>query len=263
MSEVIAWVSLRQRARSILLPLLLGVAILASWEWAVGAFRVSPVLLPKPGPVLAALASNFPLLREHALHTLAEAVGAILLSTLIGVAVAFLLSTSRLVRAALVPNLVFFELIPKIALAPLFIIWLGNGAESRLAFAFFLAFFPILIASTTGLVTTDPTLLRLARAVRASWTQTLLQVRLPYALPFVFSGLKIGTTMAIIGVIVGEFITGNRGLGYLIMFSASNMESALMLAAILLLCILGTLVYGAVAAAELLVARRFGRPLTR
>jgi NitT/TauT family transport system permease protein len=249
------------RLRPVLLPLALGLALFAAWDWSVRVLKVSPVLLPRPGPVLQSITGNFALLREHGAHTLGEALAAVALSSIIGVLVAFLLSTSRRVRAALLPNLVFFELIPKIALAPLFIIWLGTGAESRLAFAFFLAFFPILIASTTGLISTDPSLLRLCRALRATWAQTLLQARLPYALPFVFSGIKIGTTMAIIGVIVGEFITGNRGLGYVIMFAASNMETALMLGAMILLCVLGTVVYGTVALLEALVARRFGRPL--
>lgn len=257
MSRASKWL----RLRPVILPLGLGLALLAGWHWSVGALGISPILLPKPSPVLHAIVRNFPLLREHAVHTLAEAVGAIILSTIVGVVFAFVLSTSRQVRAALLPNLVFFELIPKIALAPLFIIWLGTGPESRLAFAFFLAFFPILIASTTGLISTDPSLLRLCRALRASWTQTLLQVRLPYALPFVFGGIKIGATMAIIGVIVGEFITGNRGLGYVIMFAASNMETALMLGAMFLLCVLGTGVYAGVVLLERLVANRFGRPL--
>jgi NitT/TauT family transport system permease protein len=257
LSQVLTW----PRLRPIVLPLGLGLGLFAAWEWSVSALKVSPVMLPRPGPVIQSIIGNFGLLREHGAHTLGEALGAIALSAVIGVLVAFLLSTSRRVRAALLPNLVVFELIPKIALAPLFIIWLGTGSESRLAFAFFLAFFPILIASTTGLISTDPALLRLCRALRASWSQTLLQVRLPYALPFVFSGLKIGTTMAVIGVIVGEFITGNRGLGYVIMYAASNMETALMLGAMILLCIVGTGLYAAVALLEALVAKRFGRPL--
>jgi NitT/TauT family transport system permease protein len=253
-------VSAWQRGRAILLPLALGVALLAAWEWSVRSLGVSPILLPSPGAVVGVLTDNAALLRQHALHTLAEALAAIVLSSLVGVLLAFLLSTSPRVRAALVPNLVFFELIPKIALAPLFIIWLGTGSESRLAFAFFLSFFPIAIASTAGLVSTDPSLLRLCRALRASWWQTLLQLRLPYAVPFVFSGLKIGSTMAVIGVIVGEFITGNQGLGYIIMFAASNMESALMVGAMLLLCVLGTAIYAAVVVLEMLAGRRYGRP---
>lgn len=249
-----------QRLRPILLPLALGLGLLAVWEWSVRALGVSPILLPRPGAVLDVLTDNVPLLRQHALHTLRETLIAIVLSTLVGVLLAFLLSTSQRVRTALMPNLVFFELIPKIALAPLFIIWLGTGSESRLAFAFFLSFFPIVIATTAGLVSTDAALLRLCRALRAGWWQTLLQLRLPYAVPFVFSGIKIGSTMAVIGVIVGEFITGNQGLGYIIMFAASNMESALMLGAMTLLCLLGTGIYAAVVLLELLAGQRYGRP---
>lgn len=244
-----------------MLPLALGAGLLVTWEVSVAVLKVSPILLPGPMAVGKVIAGNLAQLQQHSAYTLGEALAAIALSTAVGILVAFLLSTSPRVRAALLPNLVFFELIPKIALAPLFIIWLGIGSESRLAFAFFLAFFPNLIAATTGLITTDPALVKLCRGLRASWWQTLLQVRLPYALPLVFSGIKIGTTMAIIGVIVGEFITGNRGLGYIIMFAASNMETSLMLGAMVLLCTLGTLVYGGAVLLERLVARRYGRPL--
>jgi NitT/TauT family transport system permease protein len=246
--------------RAIVLPLALGLVLLAAWDWSVRSLGVSPILLPRPGAVVSVLTDNALLLRQHALHTLREALAAIVLSTLVGVLLAFLLSSSQRVRTALMPNLVFFELIPKIALAPLFIIWLGTGSESRLAFAFFLSFFPIVIASTAGLVSTDASLLRLCRALRASGWQTLIQLRLPYAVPFVFSGIKIGSTMAVIGVIVGEFITGNQGLGYITMFAASNMESALMLAAMALLCVLGTGIYGLVVLLEMLAGRRYGRP---
>ena len=221
------------------------------------------MVLPRPAAVLKVLTDNLPLLHEHAMHTTLEIAGALAISIAVGFALAVLLAASRAVRGALMPNLVFFELIPKIALAPLFIIWLGTGSESRLVFALFLAFFPILISSTIGLTLTDPALLRLCRSLKATRWQTFASVRLPYALPFVFSGIKIGSTMAVIGVIVGEFITGNQGLGYIIMFAASNMETALMLAAMTLLCVLGSAVYGAVALAEWLVNLRYGRPADR
>jgi NitT/TauT family transport system permease protein len=246
--------------RPIVLPLALGLALLGAWEGSVRSLKISPILLPRPGAVLSVLADHAEPLQQHALQTLGEALAAIVLSAIAGVLLAFLLASSQRVRTALMPNLVFFELIPKIALAPLFIIWLGTGSESRLAFAFFLSFFPIAIATTAGLISTDASLLRLCRALRASGWQTLLQLRLPYAVPFLFSGLKIGSTMAVIGVIVGEFITGNQGLGYITMFAASNMESALMLAAMLLLCALGTALYGAVVLLELVVGKRYGRP---
>jgi NitT/TauT family transport system permease protein len=250
-------------ARPLLLPLVLGVGIVIAWHASVGALRISPVVLPRPGQVLKVLADNLPLLRQHFEHTAIEIFGGLLLSVAVGFVAAVALSSSRAVRAAFMPNLVLFELIPKIALAPLFIIWLGNGSESRLAFALFLAFFPILISSTTGLTLTDPALLRLGRAIKATPWQIFATLRLPYALPFIFSGIKIGSTMAVIGVIVGEFITGNRGVGYIIMFAASNMETSLMLAAMALLCLLGSAVYGAVSLAEWLVNLRYGRPVAR
>ena len=261
MSILFSAVGIRAAARPVLLPLCLGVLILAVWSGAIGLLRISPVVLPRPGAVLKVLTDNLPLLQEHAMHTAFEIAGALAISIAVGFALAMLLSVSHTVRAALMPNLVFFELIPKIALAPLFIIWLGTGIESRLVFALFLAFFPILISSTIGLTLTDPALLRLCRSLKATSWQTFASVRLPYALPFVFSGIKIGSTMAVIGVIVGEFITGNRGLGYIIMFAASNMETSLMLAAMTLLCLLGSVVYGLVSLSEWLFNLRYGRPI--
>lgn len=248
------------RLRAVALPLLLGLGIFAAWDWSVTAMKMSPIILPRPNAVLDVVVQNAALLREHAGYSLTEILAAIVLSTIGGMLFGFVLSTSQRVRAALMPNLVLLELIPKIALAPLFIIWLGTGSESRLAFAFFLSFFPIAIASTTGLITTDASLVRLCRALRATWWQMLVQVRLPYAVPLVFSGIKIGATMAVIGVIIGEFITGNRGLGYIIMFAASNMDTSLMLGAMTLLCILGTAVYALIVLLEMLAGLRYGRP---
>src|SRR6185312_9296646 len=111
---------------------------------------------------------------------------------------------STILREALYPNLVVFQLIPKIALAPLFIIWLGIGSPSRLAFAIFISFFPIVIATTAGLTNVDRDMVRLCRALTASEWQIFTSVRLPSALPYVFSGMKIGVTLSIIGVIIGE-----------------------------------------------------------
>jgi NitT/TauT family transport system permease protein len=248
------------RLRRILLPTLLGVIILGAWQLSVTRGGISPILLPLPEQVLSTMWSNLPLLREHGLHSAGEAVLALAISASLGLVLALAISRSRLVRAALYPNLLVFELVPKIALAPLFIIWIGTGADSRLTFATFLAFFPVLVATLAGLVATDPMLIRLCQSLDASRWQIFSQVRFPYALPYFFSGLKIASVMATIGIIVGEFITGNRGLGYITMFAASNMESSLMLAAICLLCLVGVLLYGFVALLENLVNRRYGRP---
>lgn len=255
-----AWRSGWLHLRRILLPTLLGVAVLALWHIAVTRGSVSPIILPPPSRVLGTLWANLPLLREHGYYSAFEALAALAISSALGLLLALVISTSRVVRAAVYPNLLVFELVPKIALAPLFIIWVGTGSESRLLFATFLAFFPVLVATLAGLRATDPMLVRLCQALGASGWQTFSQLRLPYALPYVFSGLKIASVMAMIGIIVGEFITGNQGLGYITMFAASNMETSLMLAAIMLLCIVGVALYGLVAVAESLINRRYGRP---
>ena len=197
----------------IALPVGLGVLLYLAWDWGVVAFKVSPMMLPRPGAVFDVVQKNFPLLREHGWSTIRDSASALAISTVVGVAIAFFLSIARWIRAALMPNLVLLELIPKIALAPLFIIWLGTGTESRLAYAFFLSIFPIVVSATSGLVNTDPGLMRLCASLRANPWQTFVHVlRLPHALPLMFGGLKIASTMAVIGVVVGGVHHGQRGL---------------------------------------------------
>ena len=248
-----------RRWRELAVPTALGLFLLLAWDRSVVWLNIKPMMLPRPAAVLDVLLTHTAMLREHGWATISDAGLALLLSTVIGIAIAFVLSLGMKVREALMPNLVLVELIPKIALAPLFVIWLGTGMEMRLAYAFFLSIFPIVVAATAGLVNTDPGLLRLCQSVRASAWQTFFYVRLPYSLPMMFSGLKIASTMAVIGVVVGEFITGSRGLGYIIMFASSQMEGALMLTGVVLLAALGSLLYVSVVGLERLITGRFGR----
>jgi NitT/TauT family transport system permease protein len=136
--------------------------------------------------------------------------------------------------------------------------WLGIEWQSRLAIAVFIAFFPIVISTWSGLISTDPSLLRMCRSLGANEWQTFKRVRLPSSLPFVFNGMKISMTFAIIGVIVGEFITSQRGLGYIILFAGSRLETTTVMAALLVLCAVGLVLYGLVALAEQLIMRKFG-----
>jgi NitT/TauT family transport system permease protein len=246
-------------ARKIILPVATALGVLVAWEISVGVLKISPVLLPPPSMIGERLVDLFfPLLLRHSIPTAWESILAFLISSALGVALAGLLSSATLLREALYPNVVVFQLIPKIALAPLFIVWLGIGSQSRLAFAVFISFFPVVIATLAGLDNVDRDLLRLCRALKASEWQTFVEVRLPHAIPYIFSGMKIATTFAIIGVIVGEFITSQAGLGYLILFASAQAETALILAAILILCVFGLVFYGLVAIAETLTRRRFG-----
>ncbi|WP_116134662.1 ABC transporter permease [Tropicimonas sp. IMCC34043] len=245
--------------RKVLLPAGTAGAALLIWEVTVRVLQIPPVLLPAPSAIWAKLDQLFlPLILKHSIPTITESLIAFVISTVIGIAIAGLLSSSRLLREALYPNVVFFQLIPKIALAPLFIVWLGIGAESRLSFAVFISFFPVVIATLAGLDNVDKSLLRLCRALRASEWQVFRDVRLPFALPYIFSGMKIATTFSIIGVIVGEFITSQAGLGYLILFASAQAETELIFAAITVLCVFGLVFYGAIALAEIYLRRRFG-----
>jgi NitT/TauT family transport system permease protein len=244
--------------RKVGLPLGFALASVVGWELVCRLGDISPVLLAPPSAVWQVLATNHAILIEQAIPTTVETVVGFALATVLGVVLGIAITVSAKVREALYPHIVLFQLIPKIALAPLFIVWLGIGSPSRLTFAVFIAFFPIVVSTAAGLVSAKPDAVRLCRALTASEAQIFRMVRFPFAVPYIFAGMKIGVTMAMIGVIVGEFITAQAGLGYIIMFGSSAAETALVLAAIVLLCVIGLVLYGAVALAELAMKRWYG-----
>jgi NitT/TauT family transport system permease protein len=244
--------------RGVLLPLGFAVLMTVAWEILCRATRISPALLPAPSAVWMVLSENYGILFAHAWPTTIETVVSFGLATLLGVALAVAITFSAWVREALYPNIVMFQLIPKIALAPLFIVWLGVGSQSCIVAAIFIAFFPVVVSTATGLVSAKPEVLLLCRSLTASEWQMFRLARFPYAMPFVFAGMKVGVTMAMIGVIVGEFITAQAGLGYIIMFASSAGETATVLAAIVLLCIIGLVLFGLVALGEAAMQRWYG-----
>lgn len=227
------------------------------WQVTAATQHPSVNAVPTPATILRVITGNFPIMWPHVFSTTSECIVGFLIAAAAGILLGTLVAYSRLALEALYPHVVFFQIIPKIALAPLFVVWLGVGSTSRLSFAVFSSFFPTLIATMIGLEATRTPFIRLCEATMApKWRQFLL-VRFPFALPYVFSGLKIGVTMAIIGVVIGEFITTQIGLGYIIVFAASQMDLSLVFAAATLLCIIGLLLYGAVVLAERLVMVRY------
>ena len=246
--------------RALSRPLLVAGGVLLLWEIGVRIAGIPSVILPTPTAILELVLDKHEILLRHAIPTTLESAGGFLLASAAGILIAILLTYSEIARQALFPNLVFFQLIPKIALAPLFIMWLGIGSQSRLAFSVFISIFPIIIATTAGLSAADPNAVRLCRSLTASEWQIFTNVRFPSALPYIFSGMKIGITLSIIGVIIGEFITSQRGLGYLIIFATSRADTVVAMAAIVVLCASGLLLYGAVALAEKFTDRRYGVP---
>ena len=181
------------------------------------------------------------------------------LASALGIGLAVAITYSPLLRDTLYPNLVVFQLIPKVALAPLFVVWLGINSELRVAFATFVSFFPVVISAAVGFSNTEASTLRLCRSLTASEWQSFVMVRFPFALPAIFSGMKIAMTMAIIGVIIGEFISAKAGLGFYILYASSRMETGVIFAALFVLCVIGVSLFGAVALAEQLMRRSYGR----
>jgi NitT/TauT family transport system permease protein len=238
--------------RPVVLPIGLALAVLVGWQAYVTLANVPSVVLPSPVAIIEYIFDHYDVLLTQAVPTTVESAVSFIVATVVGVILAIAITYSDTAREALYPNLVFFQLIPKIALAPLFIIWLGIGSQSRIAFSVFIAFFPVVIATTAGLLSVDKSMVRLCRGLTATEWQIFASVRFPAALPYIFSGMKIAVTLAIIGVIIGEFITAQAGLGYLIIFSTARADTQVSMAAIVVLCICGLLLYGLVALGELL-----------
>ena len=243
---------------TIALPVGTAIAVLVLWQVFVSINNVSPTILPPPSDVVAQIGLHFAFLMKHAMPTTIETLIAFAISIPLGVALGALMTCSLTINRAFYPNIVFFQLIPKIALAPMFIVWLGIGLPSRVVFSVFISFFPILIATATGLQEISKDMLRLCRSLGASEWQILVHVRFPTALPHIFSGMKVAVTLAIIGIVVGEFIASQAGLGYLILFAASRQQADLGLACITVLCLAGLLLYGAVALGERAMMKFFG-----
>ena len=158
-----------------------------------------------------------------------------------------------IVRRGVYPLIVVSQIVPKVAVAPLFIVWFGLGDLSRLLLAFLIAFFPIVINTTAGLTSVDDDIVRMARAYMGSRGQIFFKIRLPHALPLIFAGMKISITLAVIGVVVAEFVAAQRGIGYLIVMANGLLDTPLMMAAITVLSVMGLALYGAIAALERLV----------
>jgi NitT/TauT family transport system permease protein len=246
----------------VLLPILFAGAVALIWEFGTRAANISPLVIVPLSAVWRVITTSFGILFQQSIPTVVETLIGFALASVIGIVLGSLLLLSCRVRQALYPHILTFQLIPKVALAPLFIVWFGVGPTSRLSLAVFMAFFPVVISTLTGLVSADRNIVRMASAQTASPWQIFLSVRVPYALPHIFAGLKVAVTMAMIGVIVGEFITAQAGLGYIIMMASSAADTALVFAAIILLCAAGLALYGAVALAEWLIERRMGISIT-
>jgi NitT/TauT family transport system permease protein len=231
-------------------PILVTALMLLGWEAAVRMLGVRSIVLPAPSTVFAVMVERRDLLLTHLWPSLALTVLGFLLSVVGGVLVAVLITYSRIVRLGFYPVIVVSQVVPKISIAPLFIVWFGTGTMSSLLLAFLIAFFPMTINATMGFQAIDEDIHRMARAFMGSRGQIFWKIRMPNAMPYIFGGMKISITLAIIGVIVSEFVASQQGIGYLIKLAGGLLDTPLMLAAIAVLSISGLALYGAIVLAE-------------
>lgn len=222
-----------------LLPWLAILALVVLWEIAARVFQIPQWLLPAPSAIAGELGAQPRLFLGHALVTTGEIVLGFLLSVAIGIPLAIGMAYSRVFERTLYPILVSSQAVPKVAIAPLLIVWFGFGTLPKVIVAFLIAFFPIVIDTVVGLRSVEPEMLHLARSMGATSWQTFVKIRLPKALPSIFAGLKVAITLAVVGATVGEFVAADRGLGYLLMVASGEMNSRLLFAAIIVLTLIG------------------------
>lgn len=231
---------IRERPHVPLVPLVL-VVLVGAWEGIVQGWRIPEFLVPAPSAVGRALVSGLSsrLYLEHFWITFYESLLGFLIAAAGGIAFGTVIAQFRLVERTLYPYLVALQTLPKIAIAPLLIVWLGFGLASKVVIAALVAFFPILVNVIVGLKTVDAGKLDLMRSLDASRWQTFRLVALPNALPFVFAGLDIAIVFSVLGAIVGEFVGSQRGLGNLILQFHTSLDIAGMFAVLILLAALG------------------------
>lgn len=230
------------------------IGLVLLWQLAVTVFEVKDYILPAPMSALRALGDANYQWGANLLATLYAVLGAFALSAVLGVALAVVIVWNPLLMRTVMPVLILFNTLPKIALAPLFVIWLGYGIWPNIVIGTTIAFFPMVVNTAVGLATAEPELLDLVRTLRASRWQVMRKIRFPNAVPYIFVGLKLAATMSVIGALVGEFVASERGLGSLIITGGVTLQTSSIFASLILISIMGLVLYGLVVAVERVVA---------
>ena len=228
--------------RNALYPLVGVAIILLIWQLYTDLFGINRIVLPSPTDILWASVANWHVLLRECWPTFLESVLGFILAVVIGIPFAVCVANSRVLNLTLYPILIATQSIPKVAVAPIILVWFGLGMQSKLVIAFLVAFFPIVVDTAAGMRATSAGLLELARSLRASPLQVFLKVQFPSALPFIFAGSKVAVTLAVIGAVIGEFVGSTGGLGNLLLTANSQLDSPLAWAALIWLSALGILI---------------------
>jgi NitT/TauT family transport system permease protein len=222
----------------------------AVWELGVRLFGIKEYLLPPPTVVVGALVQNYAKVLESALVTTNEILAGYALAVAVSVPLALTIAYSRFMEETVYPVIVFLQIVPKIAIAPLFLIWFGFGFTPKLLLVFLLSFFPIVVSSIAGFKSIDPDIMDFARTTGAGSWRLFAKIRLPQALPGIFTGLKVGAALSATAAVVAEFVASDRGLGYLLLQYNGDLNTPMVFATILVLSGIGLGVYYAVEVVE-------------
>lgn len=225
-------------------PWLLTAFLIGFWEFAVRFFKVPPFLLPAPSQIAVLMWKEWSLIQMHATATITSMVAGYVCAVFFALLVSALMIRFPLAERCIMPIFVALQSVPKIAIAPLILVWVGAGFHSKLLVVTAIAFFPIVINTMTGFKEVDRGLRDVFSSVAASERQVFFQLRLPYAMPYIFAGLRIATTLAVLGAIVAEYLAASNGLGYLVLSGSFNFNTARSFAAIIALAVIGTSFFG-------------------
>jgi len=228
------------------------VVVLAAWQWGPGILGIPIFIIPPLSSVFEEFLRMLAVsgLMMHTGVTTAEVIAGFLLGSLLGAFFGYVLGMSPTAEFALSPYILALQIAPKVAFAPLFILWMGFTVYPKILVAILIVFFPVMVNVLTAIRTVDPDMINLARAFRATRAQIFWKIEFPASLPPLFAGLRIASTLAVVGVVVGELVGGNLGLGYLLAFGEGQANTAMVFVAILMLTVVGGIAYLAVILAE-------------
>ncbi|MFZ9624160.1 MAG: ABC transporter permease [Burkholderiaceae bacterium] len=225
------------------LALLSAIIVFGVWEAGARLFKVPAYLLPPPSLIFSELAQRLPRIIEHAGVTTTSMLLGYALGVVVAIPLAMALAYSRLFEATIYPAVVFLQIMPKIAIAPLFIIWFGFGMLPKVLLVFLLTFFPIVVSAVAGFKSCDPDIIELARATGASRLRMFLKVRFPSALPEIFTGLKVAAALSSTAAVVAEFVSSDAGLGYLLLTFNGELLTSMVFGTIIVLGVIGLALY--------------------
>jgi NitT/TauT family transport system permease protein len=229
-----------------ILPAITLFAAIVLWEISVWALKIPIWLLPAPSLIANKLVSHWSYLSYHLFVTFYETILGFIMAIVIALPLSIAITYSKTLQNIIYPILLLFQSVPKQAIAPIIVLWFGLGITPKIIIAFLVAFFVIIVDTTTGLITAPPELIDIARLLGAKKSQIFLKIRLPHSLPFLFSGLKTSVTLSVVGAVIGEFVASDEGAGYVILASAPQLNTDMAFASIILLSVISMALFALV-----------------